>query len=155
MCLQNPVCATSALAVIPVCASSKASDTAQAIPVTFSVISANGAGPFSTYDPTALNNKEEELLHTYAEFSATPREALALAARTGSWALCIEIPRPRGAENPTLRRLEYMVAYATTHDADGAVLQTDTLLTAHALPEAPVVTGPGAHTLAVYKDVRW
>ena len=48
-----------------------------------------------------------------------------------------------------------MVAYATTHDADGAVLQTDTLLTAHALPEAPVVTGPGAQTLAVYKDVRW
>ena len=161
MCLHNcnSACTTSAFTALPVCAFvqqgvTKSSSTPQAVPTQFSVLEANGNGPFSTFNSKAAGvSADDELLHTYAEFVSTPDEALAFALDVGSWALCIEIPLPVG-KNPTLRRLEYMVSYATMHDTGNAVIQTDALLTTHALPAAPVVTGADTPGLVVYNNVR-
>ncbi|KAJ6570890.1 hypothetical protein DFH09DRAFT_1079873 [Mycena vulgaris] len=121
----------------------------QTIARAFPVLTANGAGPFTSYPPTHAADADEALLHTYASFSEEPILALSASTRRNdSWTLCVPVPLPSTA-NPTLRSLTYMLKYATTGDDGNATVQTDILLTTAQLAAGVI---PGAAPLSVYRQ---
>ncbi|KJA17156.1 hypothetical protein HYPSUDRAFT_57856 [Hypholoma sublateritium FD-334 SS-4] len=111
MCLQHCLCTNSTVGANPTC-------------TTFRIPDPNGS-PFRRYDPKSLTSADEQFLHTHTEFVSVPRKGPAF--NHGScWALCLPLPRP--AENITLRRVEYTISYATMHDMDSAVVQTEVVI---------------------------